>query len=141
MNKEISKCNSCVNIGFSKYDSNIPMSWNYGSFNPNSNFYSRTNLHKDKEFEQSRAQLSEMPASPPTRELRYSDDEFTRALKNMNEKEWTRSRDKFEDPVRISKDGSHSASRVINVLKKIKSPKQIKIPKETEDLIDKVIRK
>lgn len=45
------------------------------------------------------------------------------------------------DPVRISRDGSSSASRVIDVLKRVKSPEQIKIPKETEYLIDKVIRK
>lgn len=51
------------------------------------------------------------------------------------------SREKIMDPLRVSKDGSRSVSRIIDVLKKIKSPKQIKIPKETEYLIDKVIRK
>jgi hypothetical protein len=52
-----------------------------------------------------------------------------------------RSREKIKDPVRISKENSSSASRIIDVLKKIKSPKQIRIPKETEYLIDKVIRR
>ena len=75
------------------------------------------------------------------RELRYSDDEFTRALKMTSEKERERSRERFQDPVIISKDGQQSASRVIEVIQKIRSPKEIKIPKETEDLIDKVIRK
>ena len=117
------------------------MSWNYGSFNPSSNFYSRTNLHQFDEFEKNRSNMNKFPASPPTKELRYSDDEFTRAFNTANEQERIKSRERFQDPVRISKDGSHSASRVIDVLKKIKSPKQIKIPKETEDLIDKVIRK
>lgn len=43
--------------------------------------------------------------------------------------------------MRLSREGSSSASRVIDVLKSIKSPKQIKVPKETLDMIDKVIRR
>lgn len=87
------------------------------------------------------AKTQEFLISPVQKELRYSDDEFTRALKIANEKERIRSRERFEDPVKISKDGLQSASRVIEVLQKVKSPKEIKIPKETEDIIDKVIRK
>ena len=41
----------------------------------------------------------------------------------------------------MMREGSHSASRVVDVLQKIKSPKEIKVPEETLDMIDKVIRR
>ena len=55
--------------------------------------------------------------------------------------ESSRYKENLEDPIRISREGSYSASRVIDILKQVKSPEQIKLPKETEYLIDKVIRR
>ena len=43
---EMSKSSSCVNIIVNNhFNQAVPTSWDYGSFNPSSNYYSRTNLH------------------------------------------------------------------------------------------------
>lgn len=76
-----------------------------------------------------------------TQELKFSDPEFLKAFNTASSKEREKYKEKLEDPVRVSREGSCSATRVIDVLQKVKSPKQIKIPRETEYLIDKVVRK
>lgn len=66
---------------------------------------------------------------------------FTMAQNYVFQPETSRYKESLEDPIRISREGSCSASRVIDILKQVKSPEQIKLPQETEYLIDKVIRR
>lgn len=76
-----------------------------------------------------------------SRQMRFSDPEYIKSFNLHTQKDRQLCKARNEDPVRISREGSYSASRVIETLQKVKSPKEVKIPKETEDLIDKVIRK
>lgn len=123
-----------------KQPQDVPTSWNYGSFNPTSNYFSHANLHCF--YDENEEKQKEFDRSPVIqKELKYSDPEFLKAFNSCQENERHRSKERLEDPVRVSRDGSQSVTRVIDVLKKIKSPKQIKVPKETEYLIDKVIRR
>lgn len=135
---DISKSSSCVNILLPKrFEKNVPTSWNYGSFNPSSNYFTHQNLHSSVEDE---GGSNVRGRDYETREFRYSDPEFVKAINSAKESERNRFKNRIEDAVLISREGSQSLTRVIDVLKKIKSPKQIKVPKETENLIDKVIR-
>lgn len=136
---EMSKSSSCVNIIVNRFsDKNIPTSWNYGSFNPSSNYFSRMQIHNKEN-------LVNINLSPElgnnSRDMKFSDPEYIKSFNLHTQKDRLRRKDRNEDPVRISREGSHSASRIIDALQKIKSPSDLKVPKETLELIDKVIRK
>lgn len=64
---ELSKSSSCVNIIVNNhYNQAVPTSWDYGSFNPSSNYYSRLNLHNKENIKESncKARPCEIPRSP-----------------------------------------------------------------------------
>jgi hypothetical protein len=63
-------------------EENVPSSWNYGSFNPNSGYFSRVNLHT-LSSENSPDIKSRISKPPKHKELRYSDPEFAKALKTI----------------------------------------------------------
>lgn len=71
------------NVTGDKYDENVPTSWNYGSFNPGSGYFSRVNLHILSN-ENSPKIKSRTSKPPKHKELRYSDPEFAKAFQTIS---------------------------------------------------------